>query len=318
MLYSGEQFDSSLGLYNQRTRFYDPGTGRFTTMDTYEGSPQDPQSLHKYTYCTDNPVNYQDPTGHDSLVETLTAVFIIGILAALSLPYLASVWNSGAFPDSAMIGIGVSFSGGNALAISGINLAAIKIFGGNSSQSKLINYAAGNLGSFGNLAFNQSLGTFAGASANFGFERLYTTGDRAYSDWFYFGPGFYISPTGSGGLFNFSITVYAGVCWQVPKNADYSGNFSTFSLGAGAGSLGWTITYFQSDGNPPQNGYNVGVTFSPGKGVSVGISFSDVYYKALDSGGWSNPSDILGVLKWVPGVGYWNTVLSNKWGNRKG
>ena len=47
MLYSGEQFDANLGLYNQRARFYDPGTGRFTTMDSYEGSPQDPQSLQQ-------------------------------------------------------------------------------------------------------------------------------------------------------------------------------------------------------------------------------------------------------------------------------
>ena len=318
MLYSGEQFDSSLGLYNQRARFYDPGTGRFTTMDTYEGSPQDPQSLHKYAYCTGDPINYKDPTGHEGFAELMTAVFIVGILAAIATPYLASVWNSGAFPDSAMIGIGVSFSGGNALAISGINLAAVQIFGGDSSQHKLINYAAGNLGSFGNLAFKQSLGSFAGASANFGFERLYTTGDRAYSDWFYFGPGSYISPTGSGSLFNFSITVYAGVCWSVPKHGDYAGNFSTYSLGAGAGPFGWTITYFQSDTNAAQNGYNVGFTVSPGKGFSLGLSFSDVFYKPLDSGNWSNPGDILGVLGWVPGVSHWTTILGNKWGSQKG
>jgi hypothetical protein len=44
-------------------RWLNPNTGRFQTMDSYEGNPTDPQSLHKYTYAHSDPVNRVDPSG---------------------------------------------------------------------------------------------------------------------------------------------------------------------------------------------------------------------------------------------------------------
>jgi len=64
-LYSGEQLDPDLGLYYLRARYSNPGTGRFWTMDSYEGDEEQPQTLHKYLYCADNPVNNCDLTGND-------------------------------------------------------------------------------------------------------------------------------------------------------------------------------------------------------------------------------------------------------------
>jgi RHS repeat-associated protein len=61
--YTGEQWDSDLGQYYLRARFYEPTRGRFWTMDSYEGSPADPISLHKYLYANANPVMYVDPSG---------------------------------------------------------------------------------------------------------------------------------------------------------------------------------------------------------------------------------------------------------------
>jgi hypothetical protein len=37
-------------------------------MDTYEGSQGDTLSLHKYLYCSGNPVNGSDPSGHETLI----------------------------------------------------------------------------------------------------------------------------------------------------------------------------------------------------------------------------------------------------------
>jgi RHS repeat-associated protein len=71
-LFAGEQWDSELDLYYLRARYYNPDTGRFWTMDTLEGFPEDPQSLHRYTYCANNPVNRLDPTGQSSLSEVMT------------------------------------------------------------------------------------------------------------------------------------------------------------------------------------------------------------------------------------------------------
>ena len=43
---------------------YDPELGRFIQEDTYKGEQNDPLSLNLYTYCKNNPLIYNDPTGH--------------------------------------------------------------------------------------------------------------------------------------------------------------------------------------------------------------------------------------------------------------
>ena len=62
LLYSGEQTDPT-GLQYLRARYYDPRSGRFTTIDPYRGNLHDPQTLHKYLYCHADPVNGIDPSG---------------------------------------------------------------------------------------------------------------------------------------------------------------------------------------------------------------------------------------------------------------
>jgi hypothetical protein len=53
-------------------RYLNVNTGRFQTMDTFEGSNKDPLSLHKYLYTQDNPVNVTDPSGHDGDLASLS------------------------------------------------------------------------------------------------------------------------------------------------------------------------------------------------------------------------------------------------------
>lgn len=65
-LYSGQQYDSDLGLYDNRARYLNTDIGRFMTMDTFEGNNEDPLSLHKYLYAEDDPVNMEDPSGNDA------------------------------------------------------------------------------------------------------------------------------------------------------------------------------------------------------------------------------------------------------------
>ena len=76
--FAGEQWDSDLGLYYLRARYYNPSDGRFVSTDTFEGSQSDPLSLHKYLYCHGNPINGTDPSGHEFSLMGLNVSQSIG------------------------------------------------------------------------------------------------------------------------------------------------------------------------------------------------------------------------------------------------
>ena len=75
-------------------RWMNPSTGRFHTMDTFEGRQTDPQSLHKYLYCEADPVNNADPTGCD-IGEMLSVEGITGRLMAMAAPATAKAGVAG-------------------------------------------------------------------------------------------------------------------------------------------------------------------------------------------------------------------------------
>ena len=68
-LYRGEQYDSDLGVYDLRARYYNPISGRFLTRDINSGDVVDPASLHRYLYASGDPVNRIDPSGKATMVE---------------------------------------------------------------------------------------------------------------------------------------------------------------------------------------------------------------------------------------------------------
>lgn len=79
-LFCGEQFDPVTGLYYLRARYMNPSVGRFITMDSYEGSIDDPVSLHKYLYADANPVSNSDPSGYFTLIDSEATTGIQGAL----------------------------------------------------------------------------------------------------------------------------------------------------------------------------------------------------------------------------------------------
>jgi RHS repeat-associated protein len=83
-LFAGEQFDPDLNLYYNRARYVSVSTGRFWTMDTFEGDSDSPTSLHKYLYAGDDPIDNVDHSGHDfDLASTTTAIGADMSLSAL-------------------------------------------------------------------------------------------------------------------------------------------------------------------------------------------------------------------------------------------
>src|SRR5215469_13430561 len=72
-LFAGEQFDSDLNLYYNRARYLNVSTGRFWSMDSFEGLHDQPLSLHKYLYASADPINRRDPSGRQDEIEEVEA-----------------------------------------------------------------------------------------------------------------------------------------------------------------------------------------------------------------------------------------------------
>ncbi len=97
-LFAGEQYDPALGLYYNRARYLNTATGRFWSMDTYEGNDEDPLSLQKYLYGQNNPINLVDPSGHqiDDVVFTAGLYTTIGASVGGGLGYYITGTTNGA------------------------------------------------------------------------------------------------------------------------------------------------------------------------------------------------------------------------------
>ena len=64
--YRGYYCDVETGLYYLQSRYYDPETGRFVNADNIVPKLSETmQDYNLYAYCADDPVNNEDPTGHD-------------------------------------------------------------------------------------------------------------------------------------------------------------------------------------------------------------------------------------------------------------
>lgn len=84
--YTGEQYDPNLGFYYLRARYYNPATGRFPTMDTFQGRIHEPQTLHKYLYVHADPVNNTDPSGLMAMMRVIAGFGVRNNLDSMALP----------------------------------------------------------------------------------------------------------------------------------------------------------------------------------------------------------------------------------------
>jgi RHS repeat-associated protein len=68
-LYVGEEFDSTLGFINLRARYYDPGRGRFLSMDPADRPFRAGAFASSYVYGANDPLRFIDPTGRTEFIE---------------------------------------------------------------------------------------------------------------------------------------------------------------------------------------------------------------------------------------------------------
>jgi RHS repeat-associated protein len=62
-LFTGKERDAESGLDNFEARYNNSSLGRFMSPDPIGGQKIDPQTLNKYSYVRNNPINFTDPTG---------------------------------------------------------------------------------------------------------------------------------------------------------------------------------------------------------------------------------------------------------------
>ena len=83
--YRGYYYDTETGLYYLKTRYYDPETGRFITIDdTSYLDPETINGLNLYAYCGDNPVMNIDPNGTFFWLAFLAVIGISALIGGVS------------------------------------------------------------------------------------------------------------------------------------------------------------------------------------------------------------------------------------------
>ncbi|MGH7342447.1 MAG: RHS repeat-associated core domain-containing protein, partial [Candidatus Rokuibacteriota bacterium] len=61
--FNGKRHDAEFGLYHYGARDYDPSLGRFVQPDPIVPNPMNPQTLNRYAYVRNDPLNRIDPSG---------------------------------------------------------------------------------------------------------------------------------------------------------------------------------------------------------------------------------------------------------------
>lgn len=92
LLYAGEQYDANLDEYYLRARYYNQNNGTFNSVDPHSGNMQDPQSLHKYAYVHNNPVNATDPSGNSMILDVTVQMAIRAVISAAVFGTMSFVW----------------------------------------------------------------------------------------------------------------------------------------------------------------------------------------------------------------------------------
>jgi len=71
--YTGHVNDPDTGLVYMQARYYDPGTGRFLSVDPVAPTPGNIYSFNRYAYASNNPIMNIDPDGRQSVGEMINS-----------------------------------------------------------------------------------------------------------------------------------------------------------------------------------------------------------------------------------------------------
>ena len=267
--FNDKLLDDESGLLFYGGRYYDPKLGRWITPDTVVQAPNDPQTLNRYSYCSNNPVNRVDPTGHSwwSKIFKAVASFFKAAVQIVAYAVLSPIIS----PIGAGLLIG-AISGG----LSG---------GGWSWEGALFGAATGALGgaAFGTTGANGFLGAI-GPKVGLGLMAI---------------GGAYSAATGGvEGFANFAATVGGGFAGAgagnaIVKTQGYQNFLKGIQGGQVAARSAGANTPIGARGNTPQSSLNTdqGSSATGKQALSnkggFRINFTDSEGNVTSPGGWN-------------------------------
>ena len=65
--YRGYYYDTETGYYHLNSRYYSPELCRFLNADSVVGANQDLLGYNQFAYCSNDPINNCDPSGHGKI-----------------------------------------------------------------------------------------------------------------------------------------------------------------------------------------------------------------------------------------------------------
>jgi RHS repeat-associated protein len=107
--FTGQRVERGFGLMDYRARYYDPRLGRFISADAVVPEPGNPQAWNRYAYVYNNPLRYNDPSGHQGepwweiAIQTLKQ----SLDAYLVPEHDASVVSAGVTGGASVVGLGI-------------------------------------------------------------------------------------------------------------------------------------------------------------------------------------------------------------------
>lgn len=149
--YTGHEMMPEFGLINMNGRLYDPVLGRFLSPDNYVQMPDFSQSFNRYSYCLNNPLKFNDPSGE--FWNLIFGAVLGGTMdLIMNAPNVDNFWEGLGF-----FGIGATAGALSAGIGSGVNVSIV----GGSFSAGFMGAAAG-ISSTGFIA-----GTLTGAASGF-------------------------------------------------------------------------------------------------------------------------------------------------------
>jgi RHS repeat-associated protein len=252
--YTGQRSETGLGpsggegLMFYGARWYDSQLGRFLSADSIIPGAGNPQAWDRYAGMSNNPVKYNDPTGH-SVDDTSN-------------------------PDSDDPPI--TYDDENGLCINTFNIGCI---GGTSYNEwwsnehipALLDYIVPE-----GIIFGVSLNGNAPANANtIGVEALYLE-DGSTTTFNYIGEGNTVFGLGA------NASAYWGGVYNIDSPEKYIGPFASIGATISLGEVGITLSYFWDSSSAPLTpGTIQGFTIGYAPGANVSAWYSNTYYQLL-------------------------------------